>query len=160
MQKTGNLLLFFIFILCFTTKAYNVPFTQDTSKTHILDELATRNIFLSDYEISKSEFLKKYAFDYRSKQIISKSFSKTELAFFFFALPILASIVILLGGLLVIAGASSGEIILITGVIIYSLTWLFRIAGVFLLIDSSKKKLLVKLIKYRKQYNLSNKKND
>lgn len=160
LNKKFTLLLFILSLCCASTNAYNVPQTQDTAKTHILDEMITRNIFQSEYEINESEFIKRYAFDSHSKQIINTNFSKTRLAFFFFVLPIFPLLILLFGGFLVIAGSPEGEAIMQFGFVSYVIAWLLRIFGIYLLINSNKKKLLLKLIEHRKQYNLTNKKND
>jgi hypothetical protein len=129
-----------------------VPALRDTSKTHILDELATRPAYSSEYDINKKSFYSKYAFDTTSRQIIDTHFSKRNKYIMYMILPLLIMwvLTIPIAFLMIITGIYALYILVL---LMYAAVWALRIYGLVKLIQLKKLDLLYELVAYRKTGN-------
>ncbi|MES2837473.1 MAG: hypothetical protein V4667_08115 [Bacteroidota bacterium] len=149
-----NIFLVFILLLCYTnTNGYNVPTSQDTTKTHILDELATRKIVLKDYRISLLDFRTIYEFDKQSKRLILNSFIIRGFLLALMIITIPVFIVFMGALLLTAAGGGSSDSFLKKSGIAVGIAIALDIASLIISGLNNKNRLLKKLITYRKQYN-------
>jgi hypothetical protein len=155
-----------LLISCGNAWAYRQVPSDTTLAKHILDELATRPLKPSDYRLSKDEFIERYGFDETSKKSISHHFQRrTRNIYLIFgpafaaALGLLVALIMLvvliaLGPVFIIAFIESIAELIVTlyysYLILYIVGWILRIWGITDLIVRSKKKLLLKLVEYRK----------
>ncbi len=134
--------------------SYNVPALRDTSKTHILDELATRPAYPSEYQINKNSFYIKYGFDITAKQIIDLHFATKNKYIFFILSPVIAYVILLIAYVFaMITFSPAASIFALFAFLLWVLAWIFRIIGIVKLVQLKKIDLLNELIHYRKTGN-------
>jgi hypothetical protein len=156
---TKQFVLLFVLCLAFSQAiAVNVPQNKDTTKTHILDELATKPIILErNYKLSKQQFLSNYGFDFKSIQIIENNFKQRHLSIFYLFIPLIflligfiSFIMLLLTALGGMASASLWSAIFFGSIIGYIIGWVLRVLGIINLTKLKKLNILTELIEYRK----------
>lgn len=134
--------------------SYNVPALRDTSKTHILDELATRPPYPSEYQINKNSFYIKYGFDITAKQIIDLHFATKNKYIFFIVSPVIAYVLLIIAYAFAIVTFSPAAVLFtVFAFSLWVLAWVFRVIGIVKLVQLKKIDLLNELIHYRKTGN-------
>jgi hypothetical protein len=176
MNKYSVLLMLSFLFVAILPAAANRQLPLDTLRgKHILDELAKRPLQPHDYQISKHDFTKYYAFDETSEEIITHYFKRRKQSAYLLLAPLaVIGLGILVYGILagilgfsvivavltfsgealepVLAAAKVTSILLMA---LYGLGWAVRLWGIVRLIMPGRKKLLLKLIEYRKSVKVS-----